>query len=87
MVTRQLNQRPRQRLQAERESRDWSRADVAALATCSEATVGYLETGYRRGSQSIRRRLSRLYGVPVIELFEDAPAPPKVRDLPDVVTA
>jgi transcriptional regulator with XRE-family HTH domain len=63
--------RPRLRLQDERERRNWSRANVAALADCSESLIAKVETGVTRGSWSLRKRLSRLFDLPAEELLAE----------------
>ena len=62
-------QRPVTRLQRERESRRWSREELAVKAGVSAATVGYIECGYRPGGWDSHRRLSEALDVPVIDLF------------------
>lgn len=63
--------RPRRRLQVERERLNRSRAEIAYLAACSESQIAKLENGTRRGSSSLRTRLSRVLGVPPHELLAE----------------
>jgi transcriptional regulator with XRE-family HTH domain len=71
MRTSTQSQRPRLRLQDERERRNWSRTEVAHLCAVSESTIARAETGARVPSWGLRKRLERLYDVPMTDLFAE----------------
>jgi transcriptional regulator with XRE-family HTH domain len=71
MIDSRPKQRPTLRLQHERAVRNLSRAEVAVLAACSESAVSKLENGSRRGSWSLRRRLSTALDVPMDDLLRE----------------
>lgn len=65
------------RLQAEREARGWSRAELARRARMHPADVGKLEARKAWPYPAWRRRLARAFGWPVSradELFEEVEA-------------
>lgn len=70
------------RIRAERERREWSRADLAKALRITEDQVGKLERGDRGFSALLMIQLRQVFGIPLDKLFFGDKAPP--RSLPIV---
>lgn len=62
----------RNRLKVLRIERDWTQADLAAALNVSRQTVNAIETGKYDPSLPLAFRISRLFGLPIEQLFDDA---------------
>jgi putative transcriptional regulator len=61
------------RLKVLRAERDWTQTDLALALEVSRQTVNAIETGRYDPSLPLAFRLSRLFGLPIEEIFEDRP--------------
>lgn len=59
------------RLKAMRAERDWSQADLADRLGVSRQSVNAIETGKYDPSLPLAFRISRLFGLPIEEIFSD----------------
>lgn len=59
------------RLKVLRAERDWTQADLADALEVSRQTVNAIETGKYDPSLPLAFKLSRLFGKPIEEIFED----------------
>ncbi len=59
------------RLRVLRAERDWSQAELAQRLEVSRQSVNAIETGKFDPSLTLAFKLSRLFGMPIEELFED----------------
>jgi len=59
------------RLKVLRAERDWSQADLASELAVSRQTVNAIEKGKFDPSLPLAFRLSRLFGMPIEEIFQD----------------
>jgi putative transcriptional regulator len=61
----------RNRLKVLRAERDWTQADLAIALEVSRQTVNAIETGKYDPSLPLAFRLSRVFGLPIEEIFDD----------------
>ena len=61
----------RNRLKVLRAERDWSQADLAQRLDVSRQSVNAIETGKYDPSLPLAFRISRLFGMPIEEIFHD----------------
>jgi putative transcriptional regulator len=61
----------RNRLKILRATHDWSQAELAGRLDVSRQAVNAIETGKHDPSLSLAFRLSRVFGLPIEEIFED----------------
>ncbi|MBQ37609.1 MAG: transcriptional regulator [Gemmatimonadaceae bacterium] len=59
------------RLKVLRAERDWTQADLASELAVSRQTVNAIEKGKFAPSLPLAFRLSRLFGMPIEEIFQD----------------
>ena len=59
------------RLKVLRAERDWTQADLAKALDVSRQTVNAIEKGKHDPSLLLAFRISRLFGQPIEDLFED----------------
>ena len=59
------------RLKVLRAERDWSQAELGGRLGVSRQAVNAIETGKYDPSLPLAFRLSRLFGVPIEEIFDD----------------
>lgn len=59
------------RLKVLRAERDWTQADLADALEVSRQTVNAIETGKYDPSLPLAFKISRLFGMPIEEIFED----------------
>ncbi len=59
------------RLKVLRAERDWSQADLAVHLDVSRQAVNAIETGKHDPSLPLTFRISRLFGMPIEEIFDD----------------
>ncbi|HJP33277.1 MAG TPA: helix-turn-helix transcriptional regulator [Candidatus Latescibacteria bacterium] len=59
------------RLKVLRAERDWTQADLASELAVSRQTVNAIEKGKFDPSLPLAFRLSRLFGMPIEEIFQD----------------
>lgn len=64
------------RLKVLRAERDWSQAELGGRLGVSRQAVNAIETGKYDPSLPLAFRLSRLFEVPIEEIFDDAFGPP-----------
>ena len=64
----------RNRLKVLRAERDWSQADLAAALSVSRQTVNALETGKYDPSLPLAFKISRVFGLPIEQIFIDTPS-------------
>ena len=62
------------RLKVLRAERDWTQADLADALEVSRQTVNAIETGKYDPSLPLAFKISRLFGMPIEEIFEDGEA-------------
>lgn len=62
------------RLKVLRAERDWTQADLAEALEVSRQTVNAIETGKYDPSLPLAFKLSRLFEMPIEEIFEDEDA-------------
>lgn len=62
------------RIRVYRAERGWSQADLADRLGVSRQTVNAIENGRYDPSLPLAFRISRVFGVPIEDVFEDAPA-------------
>ena len=55
-----------------RAMRDWSQADLAAQLDVSRQTINAIETGKHDPSLPLAFRISRLFQMPIEEIFDDS---------------
>ena len=61
----------RNRLKVLRAERDWSQAELGGRLGVSRQAVNAIETGKYDPSLPLAFKLSRLFGVPIEEIFDD----------------
>ena len=61
------------RLKVLRAERDWSQGDLAERLGVSRQSVNALETGTYDPSLPLAFKIARLFGLPIEQIFEDAP--------------
>jgi putative transcriptional regulator len=61
------------RLKVLRAERDWSQGDLAERLGVSRQSVNALETGKYDPSLPLAFKIARLFGLPIEQIFEDAP--------------
>lgn len=59
------------RLKVLRAERDWTQADLADALEVSRQTVNAIETGKYDPSLPLAFKISRLFEIPIEEIFED----------------
>ncbi len=59
------------RLKILRAERDWSQAELAGRLDVSRQAVNAIETGKHDPSLPLAFRMSRLFGLPIEQIFED----------------
>lgn len=59
------------RLKVLRAERDWSQAELAAQLDVSRQAINAIETGKHDPSLPLAFRISRLFNMPIEELFDD----------------
>ena len=59
------------RMKVLRAERDWTQADLADLLKVSRQTVNAIETGKYDPSLPLAFKISRLFGKPIEDIFED----------------
>jgi putative transcriptional regulator len=59
------------RLKVLRAERDWSQAELGGRLGVSRQAVNAIETGKYDPSLPLAFRLSRLFGIPIEEIFDD----------------
>ena len=59
------------KLKVLRAMRDWSQADLAAQLDVSRQAVNAIETGKHDPSLPLAFRISRLFAMPIEEIFDD----------------
>ncbi|MDR8391694.1 helix-turn-helix transcriptional regulator [Aliifodinibius sp. S!AR15-10] len=59
------------RLKVLRAERDWTQADLAQALEVSRQTVNAIENGKYDPSLPLAFKISRLFGMPIEEIFED----------------
>lgn len=62
------------RLKVLRAERDWTQADLAEALDVSRQTVNAIETGKYDPSLPLAFRISRLFEMPIEDIFQDEPA-------------
>lgn len=60
------------KLKVLRAMRDWSQADLAAVLDVSRQAVNAIETGKHDPSLPLAFRISRLFQMPIEEIFDDS---------------
>ena len=60
------------KLKVLRAMRDWSQADLAAQLDVSRQAVNAIETGKHDPSLPLAFRISRLFQMPIEEIFDDS---------------
>ena len=63
----------RNRLRVLRAERSWSQADLAERLGVSRQTVNAIETEKYDPSLPLAFKIARLFGLPIEQIFEDAP--------------
>lgn len=63
------------RLKVLRAERDWTQADLAKALEVSRQTVNAIETGKYDPSLPLAFKLSRLFEMPIEDIFEDDETP------------
>ncbi len=61
----------RNRLKVLRAERDWTQADLAAALEVSRQTINAIEKGKFDPSLKLAFKASRLFGLPIEEIFQD----------------
>ncbi len=61
----------RNALKVLRAQRDWSQAELAGRLDVSRQAVNAIETGRHDPSLPLAFRMSRLFGLPIEEIFQD----------------
>lgn len=64
----------RNRLKVLRAERDWSQADLAGHLDVSRQAVNAIETGKHDPSLPLAFRISRLFEMPIEQIFDDGDA-------------
>ena len=62
------------RLKVLRAERDWTQADLAGRLEVSRQSVNAIETGKYDPSLPLAFKIARLFGVPIEDVFDDAPS-------------
>lgn len=62
------------RLKVLRAERDWTQAELAEVLEVSRQTVNAIETGKYDPSLPLAFKISRLFEMPIEDIFQDSPA-------------